>query len=87
MSVRLERGVVHLVGDCVVEDAEALIDLLQAAPGRAVDLGAAGALHAAVVQVLLALAPPFLGEPEDDFTRLWVLPALRRAASHQSVIG
>lgn len=83
MSVLRDAGVLRLVGDCPVEDAEALMAQLLAEPGLAVDLAAAGALHAAVVQVLVALRPVLLGEPEDGFLRTWLLPALCRA--HQSV--
>ena len=85
MSVRREGDAVGLMGDCPVEDAEALMTLLLASPGCPVDLAAAGALHAAVVQVLLALRPALLNQPQDEFTRNWVLPALRRALAHQSV--
>ena len=44
MSVRLEGAVIRLEGECRVEDAEALLSLLQEDAGRVVDLTAAGGL-------------------------------------------
>jgi hypothetical protein len=41
-----------------------------------VDLTAAGPLHAAVLQVLLALRPPLDGPPGDSFTARWLVPLL-----------
>ena len=85
MSVRQQGAVLHLEGDCPVEDAEALMALLLAMTERQVDLAAAGALHTAVVQVLVALRPRLLNQPADPFLRAWLLPALLRAGAHQSV--
>ncbi len=85
MSVLHEGGMLRLLGNCPVEDAEALMAGLRAAPDCPVDLAAAGALHAAVVQVLIALRPRLLNQPEDGFARAWVLPAVRRAVAHHSV--
>jgi hypothetical protein len=74
MTVRLEGEVIHLSGECRVEDAEPLLTMLQDGPGRAVNLTAAGHLHAAVVQVLVALRPPLAGPPGDAFTARWLVP-------------
>ncbi len=76
MSVRLDGPVIRLEGACRVEDAEPLLSFLQEEPGRVVDLSAAGGLHAAVVQVLLALRPPLAGPPGDPFTAHWLAPLL-----------
>ena len=77
MSARPDGDVIRLEGEARVEDAEPLLAFLLAAPGRAVDLSAAGPLHAAVVQVLLALRPPLAGPPPGDpFTARWLLPLL-----------
>jgi hypothetical protein len=72
VSVRLDGAVIRLEGECRVEDAEPLLALLGGEAGRVVDLTAADALHAAVVQVLLALRPPLLGPPRDAFTARWI---------------
>ncbi len=76
MSVALEDGVIRLAGAGRIEDAEALVALLQAHPFCLVDLAAAGALHTAVVQVLLAFRPEVAGTAGDDFLSTWVMPAL-----------
>jgi len=83
MSVRLDGTVIVLEGPCRVEDAEPLLGLLQADRTRIVDITAAGHLHAAVLQVLMALAPPIRGSGQDPFLRDWILPALM-GASHGS---
>ncbi len=76
MSVRLDGNVIIMEGQCRVEDAEPLLGWLQADRGRIVDLAGAEHLHAAVLQVLMALRPTVRGTPEDDFLRDWITPAL-----------
>ena len=79
MSVRLDGNVILLEGACRVEDAEPLLAWLQADKGRMVDLTDAEHLHAAVLQVLMALRPVLRGEAKDSFLRDWITPALRDA--------
>ncbi len=76
MSVVLDAGTIHISGASAVEDAEVLLGLLQADPAAAVDLRAAAGLHAAVVQVLMALRPGIIGPSNDPFVNRWVLPML-----------
>lgn len=57
MGVIRSDGVVRLVGLCRVEDAEPLAAMLQLEPGLHLDMSACEGLHAAVLQVLLALSP------------------------------
>jgi hypothetical protein len=76
MSVRLDGNVVVLEGPCRVEDAEPLLGWLQADRGRMVDLAGAEHLHAAVLQVLMALRPTIRGTAGDAFLRDWITPAL-----------
>lgn len=78
MSVRLEGNIIRLEGRCHVEDAEPLLVLLQAQPGRIVDCAGAETLHTAVIQVLIALGHPVLGETSDGFVRKWVVPAFTK---------
>jgi hypothetical protein len=73
MTVRLNGEQVRLEGECRVEEAETLVTLLQAAPDRIVDVSAAGHLHAAVFQVLLAMRPRMEGAPADAFVKQWLL--------------
>lgn len=79
MSVRLDGSIIHLEGECRVEDAEPLLSLLQEEAGRVVDLSAASRLHAAVAQVLLALRPPLAGPAGDPFAARWLVPLLAQA--------
>jgi hypothetical protein len=81
MSVSLDADTIHLQGDCRVEDAEPLLTLLQTAPHRTVDLRAVTHLHAAVVQVLLAMRPAMVGSAADPFVRIWLAPLLARPSS------
>lgn len=77
MSVRVDGETVRLEGDCRAADAEALCAALVGHAGLRVDLSAAETLHTAVVQVLLALGPPIVGEPRDPFLRQHVTPRLK----------
>lgn len=76
MSVRLDGNVIVLEGACRVEDAEPLLGWLQADRGRVVDLTEAEHLHAAVLQVLMALRPALSGAGKNSFMRDWITPAL-----------
>ncbi len=76
MSVRLDGNVILMEGACRVEDAEPLLGWLQADMGRVVDLTGAEHLHAAVLQVLIALRPALRGTAKDPFLRDWIAPAL-----------
>lgn len=69
MSVRIDGDVIYLEGPCRVEDAEPLLIGLQRGAGRLVDVGAAEALHLAVVQILVAIAPPLRGAIDDPVAR------------------
>jgi hypothetical protein len=85
MSVRLDGNVIILEGPCRVEDAEPLLGWLQADRGRMVDLAGAEHLHAAVLQVLMALRPAIQGEAKDAFLRDWIAPALMGKSLPESV--
>jgi hypothetical protein len=76
MSVRLDGNVILLEGVCRVEDAEPLLGWLQADRGRIVDLTGAEHLHAAVLQILMALRPAWKGAAKDVFIQDWIIPAL-----------
>lgn len=67
MSVRVEGQVVHIVGRCLAEDAEALLVALQEDATRTVDLSAVQRMHLAVAQILLAARPVIQGLPENCF--------------------
>lgn len=78
MTVRLDGNVIHLAGDCRVEEAEALLVLLQADHGRVVDISGCRDVHTSLVQVLLSYAPIVRGDPSDHYLRDLILPNLRR---------
>ena len=72
MTIRRgDDGVIVLVGECPVEDAETLLQLLQAQPEGPVDWSACTHLHTAVLQVLMAAATPMRGECGDAFVARW----------------
>jgi hypothetical protein len=78
MTVHLDGEVLRLTGECRVEDAEPLYALLHAVPARRVDLSGAAHLHAAVVQVIMALRPCVEGPVTDPFTARWLVPLFGR---------
>lgn len=78
MSVRFDDGLIRIEGDGVVEDAEALLALLQMHDAP-VDLSRCGRLHTAPFQILLALRPPITGFPSDAFARDRLVPMLSAA--------
>jgi hypothetical protein len=73
--------VIVLEGPCRVEDAEPLLGWLQEDRGRIVDLTEAEHLHAAVLQVLMALKPTLRGGSRDAFVQSWIIPALEAESS------
>jgi hypothetical protein len=79
MTVRMAAsGFVELFGACPSEDAEALLQLLLAAPGATVDWRGCRSAHTAVVQVLMAAKPKLLGPPADERLKAWVAPLVAR---------
>ena len=84
MSVSLETDRIRLSGVATVEDAEALVAALQAAPGLPVDWSDAGPLHTAVVQVVLVLCPRLTGEPSDPFNKVFLEPSFKRASADRT---
>ncbi len=74
MTVRLDGEVIHLEGDCHVEQAEQLLLHLEAGPTRTVHFGLCRHLHGAVAQVLLVYKPRVTGRPADPFLRDLVAP-------------
>jgi len=79
MTVRADGARIRLEGDCHVEDAETLLQLLHATPEAVADLSDCHRLHAAVLQVLLSFRVPLAVEPADDALRAHVTPSLRRS--------
>ncbi len=76
MSVCLDQNVIVISSPVRVEDAETLLDHLQADPDRRVDIARAGPLHTAVFQLLLAFRPALAGPSADPFVQTWLVPIL-----------
>lgn len=77
MSVVLDGNAIVLTGDCGVEEAETLMSLVQGNPDTPVDVSAAGSVHTALWQVLMALSPSVVGDPRDPFICQWIMPLMR----------
>ena len=76
MSVNLVGGTIQLLDPVRIEDAEPLVTMLQANPGRPVDLTRSGSLHAAVVQALLVFQPLVIGPAADAFVETCLMRLL-----------
>ena len=77
MTVRRgDTGNVTIEGECTVEDAELLLQLLQANPTPAVDWTTCSQLHTAVIQVILASGAAQIGPCGDSWVRQWLAPEL-----------
>jgi hypothetical protein len=69
-----EDGAIVLEDSCPVEDAEPLLQMLQATPASRVDWRRCQHLHTAVLQVIVAIRPTLIGECGDPWVREWIGP-------------
>lgn len=76
MSIHYQKKSVRMEGVIGVEDAEALLDWLQSHPASKLNLGSCTHLHAANLQVLMALRPTISVWPSDASLKLWLEAAL-----------
>lgn len=77
MSVFLSGdGIVVIQGDCTLDEAETLAELLSARPGGIVDWTACKHLHTAPMQVLLRIRPRTRGTCGDALVARWLAPFL-----------
>lgn len=67
MTIRYLQRHAALEGVVTVEEAEGLLQWLRARPAPAVHLGRCEHLHAAALQVLLALRPRLVAAPADPW--------------------
>lgn len=72
MGIRYLKKHAALEGVVTVEDAETLLQWLRGQPRPAVHLGRCEHLHAAALQVLMALRPRIVAAPSDP----WLLAAV-----------
>jgi hypothetical protein len=74
---RNDDGAIVLDGRCSVEDAEPLLQLLNATPQALCDWSRCSHLHTAVLQVLLATRPALVGPCGDPWIEQWIGPSIR----------
>ena len=84
MTVSPEIDRIRLSGPATVEDAEALVAALQAAPALPVDWSDAGPLHTAVLQALLVLRPRLIGTPSDPFNEAFLRPQFQQVSADRA---
>jgi hypothetical protein len=71
---RTDQGTVVLEGLCPVEDAEALLQILQATPAAPIDWTRCRQLHTAVFQVIIAAGSHPVGRCGDPWAQQWLAP-------------
>ena len=77
MTIRRgDNGVIVLEGVCPVEDAEPLLQMLQAMPTADIDWQACHQLHTAVLQLVLASGRIPIGPCGDAWVAQWLAPKL-----------
>lgn len=76
MAIRYQGDVAVFEQQCAVEEAADLAEWLLADRSRRIDLAACTGLHSALVQTLMALAPPMLAPPGDAALARWLGPVL-----------
>jgi hypothetical protein len=82
MTVALhDLNTIRLIGACLAEDAETLLQQLVANPQAQIDWRGCESAHTSVVQVLLASGRRLQGPPAGEFLQRFIAPALARAAS------
>lgn len=65
MAIRYARSQAHFEGRCAVEEALALVEFLRRRPRGKVALAKCTGLHAALLQVILAMRPTVTSLPAD----------------------
>jgi hypothetical protein len=71
---RSDNGTLVLDGACPVEDAEALLQLLQATPAAVIEWTQSRQLHTAVFQVVMASGRVPVGPCGDAWVAQWLAP-------------
>ena len=79
MSVEYKKKSVQLIDDVGVDDAEGLLQWLQANPKATINLSRCTHVHAAVLQVLMAAGMTVTSWPQDSQLDGWLRPALQVA--------
>ncbi|MBP7339299.1 hypothetical protein [Niveispirillum sp.] len=85
MTVAFTDGTICLLKDCILDEAESLLQLLLDHPDAAIDWSGCTGMHSAVLQVAMAGRRRMVGQPADDFLRRWVGPALAAPAEGPAI--
>ena len=80
MPITYKENVAMLQGHCEIEEAETLLTWLFEHPQGEIDLKQVEHIHAAILQVLMALKPVISAWPDDDKVEFWLVPALNGEA-------
>ena len=76
MPVTFKKTVAIFEGDCVIEEAESLLEWLQGAHRRKIKLGPCRHMHTALLQLLMAYRPRIATWPTDPELNQWLAPTL-----------
>ncbi|AWM93730.1 hypothetical protein DJ564_24550 [Pseudomonas sp. 31-12] len=76
MTIHFQKKSARMEGVVGVEEAEGLLDWLQRHPDAKINLASCTHLHAANLQVLMALRPTLSVWPGDASLKLWLQAAL-----------
>ncbi|MDQ7020097.1 MAG: hypothetical protein Q9M33_13155 [Robiginitomaculum sp.] len=76
MPIVQKSKVIVLEGKCPVDEAEPLLTWLQEHPKGKVNLSKCKHLHAALLQVLMAVKPKISSMPRDETLYAWMQSAL-----------
>ncbi|WKA30658.1 hypothetical protein [Bradyrhizobium roseum] len=77
MTIRRgDDDIVILEGVCAVEDAETMLQMLQATPDALVNWTQCRQLHTAVLQVIMASGSAPIGPCADVWVQQWLAPKL-----------
>lgn len=79
MTIAFADGVIRLVDQCRLEEAEDLAVLLATHPECWVDVAGCSGAHGAVIQTLLSFRPAISGDFLEPFARRWLQPNLTGA--------
>lgn len=77
MPIEYQKKVARLKDTVAVEEAEGLLEWLQKHPRNRIDLSACTHLHAANLQVLMAVRPAVAAWPATPDLRAWLEPILK----------
>ena len=76
MGIKYEKNTARLFDFVSVEEAEGLLEWLQTQPTRRLDLARCEHLHAAVLQLIMALQPRIAAWPKDPGLAGWLRETL-----------